>query len=89
MWYHILILERNLYLLSHSSINKLLYAGVIPDVMDKLFIARSKYSTGQMHDDVIKWKHFPRYRLFVWHRSPSQMPVTQGFDVFFELHLNK
>ena len=26
----------------------------------------------QIHDDVIKWKHFPRYRPFVWgiHRSP-------------------
>ena len=25
------------------------------------------------HDDVIKWKHFPRYRPFVWgiHRSPG------------------
>ena len=30
------------------------------------------------HDDVIKWKHFPRY----W-------PVTRSFDVFFDLHLNK
>ena len=26
----------------------------------------------KVHDDVIKWKHFPRYRPFVWgiHRSP-------------------
>ena len=31
-----------------------------------------------MHDDVIKWKHFPRYR-----------PVTRSFDVFFDLGLNK
>ena len=28
------------------------------------------------HDDVIKWKHFPRYWLFVWgiHRSPVNPP---------------
>ena len=40
------------------------------------------------HDDVIKWKHFPRYWHFVRgiHRS---WPVTRSFDVFFDLHLNK
>ena len=46
------------------------------------------------HDDVIKWKHFPRY----WHFAgnspvpsefPSQRPVTRSFDVFFGLRLNK
>ena len=28
------------------------------------------------HDDVIRWKHFPRYRPFVWgiHRSPVKSP---------------
>ena len=46
------------------------------------------------HDDVIKWKHFPRYWPFVRgiHRSPvipSQRPVTRSFDVFFDLRLNK
>ena len=46
------------------------------------------------HDDVIKWKHFPRYWPFVWgiHRSPvnsTQRPVTRSFDVFFDLRLNK
>ena len=42
------------------------------------------------HDDVIKWKHFPRYWPFVQgiHRSP-QKPVTQSFGVFFDLRLNK
>ena len=41
-----------------------------------------------MHDDVIKWKHFPRY----W-PSPitgefhSQRSVTRSFDVFFDLRL--
>ena len=47
------------------------------------------------HDDLIKWKHFPRYWLFVWENSPvtgefpSQRTVTRGFDVFFDLRLNK
>ena len=53
------------------------------------------------HDDVIKWKHFPRY----WHvvggggnpstgntvtgAFPTQRPVTGSFDVFFDLHMTK
>ena len=43
-----------------------------------------------IHDDVIKWKHFPRYWPFVRgiHRSPMNSlhnfkPVTRSFDVFF------
>ena len=34
-----------------------------------------------VHDDVIKWKHFPRHK--------GQRPVRRSFDVFFELRLNK
>ena len=54
------------------------------------------------HDDVIKWRHFPRYRPFVRgiHRSPvnsppppkkkkKKRPVRRGFDVFFDQRLNK
>ena len=47
------------------------------------------------HDDVIKWKHFPRYWPFVRGISPvtgefpAQRPVTRSFDVSFDLHLNK
>ena len=47
-----------------------------------------------MHDDVIKWKHFPRNWPFVRgiHRlpvnSPHKWPVTRSFDVFFDLRLN-
>ena len=46
-------------------------------------------------DDVIKWKHFPRYWPFVRgiHRStvnsPHKGPVTRSFDVFLDLRLNK
>ena len=36
-----------------------------------------------LHDDVIKWQHFPRYWPFV------QRPVTRNFGEFFDLHLNK
>ena len=45
------------------------------------------------HDDVIKWKHFPRCWPFVRgiHRSPVNAPHKgqQSFDVFFDLRLNK
>ena len=46
------------------------------------------------HDDVIKWKHFPRYWPFVRriHRSPvnsQQRPATWSFDVFFDPRPNK
>ena len=46
-----------------------------------------------MHDDVIKWKHFPRHWPFArgirrW-QFPAQRPVTRSFDVFFDLRLNK
>ena len=40
------------------------------------------------HDDVIKWKHFPRYWPFV-RGIPRQRPVTRSFDVFFDLCLIK
>ena len=47
------------------------------------------------HDDVIKWKHFPRYWPCVRgiHRSPVNFSHKgqwwRGFDVFFDLCLNK
>ena len=46
------------------------------------------------HDDVIKWKHFSRYRPFVRgiHQSiefPAQRPVMRSFDVFLDLRPNK
>ena len=48
-----------------------------------------------IHDDIIKWKHFPRYWSFVrgilpvTGEFPAQRPVTQSFDVFFDLRLYK
>ena len=49
------------------------------------------YWTTRCHDDVIKWKHFPRYWPFVRgiHRGPGQRPVTRSFDVLFDLRPNK
>ena len=46
------------------------------------------------HDDVIQWKHFPRYWPFVRgiHRSPVDCPhKASGAELwcFFDLHLNK
>ena len=45
----------------------------------------------ESHDDVIKWKHFPRNWPFVWGPGEftTQRPVTRSFDVFFDLRLNK
>ena len=42
-----------------------------------------------LHDDVIKWKHFPRYWPFVTGKFPSQRPATGNFDLFFDLRLKK
>ena len=42
------------------------------------------------HDDVIKWKHFPRFWPFVRVPGdfPTQRPVMRNFDVFFDLRPN-
>ena len=68
-------------------------------VMEEIYciIEGSQYSMICLisHDDVIKWKHFPRYWPFVRgiHRSsvnsPHKRPVTWTFDVFFDLRLNE
>ena len=39
------------------------------------------------HDDVIKWKYFPRNWPLV--QGIHREPVTRSFDVFFDLRLNK
>ena len=57
----------------------------------------TKQSTGHFHDshdDVIKWKHFPRHwplcgEFTFTGEFPAQRPVTRRFDVFFDLRLNK
>ena len=45
-----------------------------------------------MHDEVIKWKHFPRLLAICAGNSPvtgefpAQRPVTRRFEVFFDLN---
>ena len=48
-----------------------------------------KNRTHLKHYDVIKWKYCPRYWPFVCgiHWSLTQRPVTQSFDVLFDLRL--
>ena len=46
------------------------------------------------HDDVIKWKHFPRNCPYVREFTgpgefSTQRPVTRSFEVFFDLRVNK
>ena len=48
----------------------------------------------QLHEDVIKWKHFRvtghcAGNSPVTGEFPYQRPVTRSFDVFFDLRLNK
>ena len=68
---------------------------MLPNILlMKLIQYIATYSVyGNSHDDVIKWKHFPRYWQFARgiHRLPvtAQRPVTRSFDVLFDLHLNK
>ena len=76
-----------------------------PRLGDKLFIGsdnglvpirawhRTDHKALSEHDDVIKWKHFPRNWPFVRGPGPgefpTQRPVTRSFDVFFDQRLNK
>ena len=48
----------------------------IISLLTHLMKGRCRWYYRQYHDDVIKWKHFPRYWLFVRgiHRSPMNSP---------------
>ena len=48
----------------------------ITDILLSRGVLLQFVSTGGCHDDVITWKHFPRYWPFVWriHRSPVNSP---------------
>ena len=50
-------------------------------------MASSFINVMALHDDVIKWKHFPRYWPFA--RGIHRSPVTRSFDVIFDLRPNK
>ena len=52
-----------------------------------------RYPSWFSHDDVIKWKHFPRRwplcgKFTGPGEFPAQRPATRSFDVFFDLRLN-
>ena len=64
------------YLISDMTVTIQFWSFVPPSILPK-------------HDDVIKWKHFLRNCSFVWGIHRSQRPVTQSFDVFFDLLLIK
>ena len=72
---------------------KSLHLGEIGHIWPKsCYVVWKKWSSWvkmtKIHDDVIKWKHFPRYWPFVqgilrWPvNSPHKRPVTQSFDFF-------
>ena len=63
--------------------------GYVVEVMTFVATSLNMYDKliSSKHHDVIKWKHFPRYRPFV--PGNSQRPVTRSFDVFFDLCPNK
>ena len=84
----------------HKGFGQLLYlAGPKSWVWQQSLLNHSRVSTPMftsltVHDDVIKWKHFPHNWPFMRgiHRSgvfPAQRPVTRSFGVFFDLRLNK
>ena len=50
-----------------------------------MWAMNGRHSSNASHDDVIKWKHFPRYWPFVRGVTggfPSQRPVRRSFDFF-------
>ena len=76
--------------------------GSNPDVKKFLGLTLIKHRSERLcylrilwQDDVIKWKHFPRYLAICAGNSPvpgefpAQRSVTRSFDVFFDLCLNK
>ena len=71
---------------------------LIAHLKDKEKIRHKKRWSQVSHDDVVKWKHFPRYWPFVRgiHRSPVNSPhkgqwrwPLMYFDIFFDLRPNK
>ena len=76
-----------------KNVSKTLDTGVWSTCVNHQLILPINYAK-YWHDDVIKWKYFPRYWPFVrgipgLGEFPAQRPVTRSFDVFFDLYLNK
>ena len=81
IWCHIWNFFRSWYAFSYLSFDAMIYISLqwffklwlrwMP-----LFVTSISSYLDISHDDVIKWKHFPRYWPFVWgiHRSPVNSP---------------
>ena len=77
----------------HGLTNKILQALELPNCSQPwhtlVRLSYVSYWQAMEHDDVIKWKHFPRYWPFVTGEFPAQRSVTRSFDVFYDLRLNE
>ena len=65
------------YLIPIEMYTWLSYSGFIWDILQKELLWIWKYLWDMViHDDVMKWKHYPRYLPFVWgiHRWPVNSP---------------
>ena len=78
---------------SDQNVNHWLKPSMMPS-WRQLTTENLHHTSYYLHDDVIKWKDFPRYWPFMQeiHRSPvnlpAQRPVTRSFDVSFDMLLN-
>ena len=63
-------------LLSIGRFSKVHELGLYDDMLSETAPVDATVKAGKFHDDVIKWKHFPRYWPFVRgiHRSPVNSP---------------
>ena len=73
---------------------RLIYCSAISFINTERHFQRRRGTHIHVHDDVIKWKHFPRYWPFVrrFPRSPVNFPHKgqwRGALMFFDLRLNK
>ena len=73
------------------SIHVLTTAAVRNQYLEQDWWGRVWLTPIRLHDDVIKWKHFPCYLPFVRGTTdhPLTKAVTRSFDVFFDGRLNK
>ena len=69
----------------HSALRNITISGLNCFFSHFYFDLRHRHRLRLRHDDVIKWKHFTRYYCH-WSLVNS---LTQSFDVFFDLRLNK
>ena len=83
------------YLLNHKMWTKYENKLAIDNVYRNRNAIASAVASPLDHEDVIKWKHFPRYWPICAGNSPvpgecpTQRPLTRSIDVFFDLRLNK